>query len=192
MNTRRFLLTGAFSTLLLFSACKKDDANPTTDPDGKITFKIDGVNWQSESIVRAEVRHLDLGENVFSKSLLLSAKGEDGSSLSLTISDVYTTEDGGHCLNDISYYSVDDPNFDENFMVTTDQGVTFSSGVSLSITKADGNYLLDETGSATVSGCEGETINGSFEFESNDLLSEDGETVSISSGKFTDIKFEFL
>jgi hypothetical protein len=184
MNTKLFLLAGAFSTLFLFSSCQKDDSKdgPGSTNNGSFSFKMDGTLWEPKSITSARLVKAEVTPGIYTKSLLILLEGKDGSTANFTITDMDQSVPDG-CVGLGTYYGLGSVT-EEN---STHVGNIYSGG-GLIITEGNGNMLSAMIGSLEVESCGGNKVSGSFEFMALDFSTGE-ENVPFTEGKFEDIEF---
>lgn len=183
MNTKLFLLAGAFSTLFLFSACQKDgNDNPGTTNNGSFSFKMDGTLWEPKSITSARLVKAEVADGIYTKSLLVLMEGKDGTTANFTITDM---DQAGpdDCVSVGTYYGLESVTEENSHHV----GNIYSGG-GIIITEQNGNVISALTGSLEVKSCDGNKASGTFEFEAFDFSTAE-ENIPFTEGKFEDIEF---
>jgi len=184
-----------FALCLLLSfvmlSCGKDDGEGggTPDPDLENYFacKIDGVDWESESITQPTVTQSNPATDVAAKRLDFFGQDAGGQSISIVIND-YRDGDVGECLSTETFYGSEDADYEDNaYTITSGTGTVYTSEAFMNL---GGVSSIGRDGSITVTKCADGKISGTFSFKLRDLT---GAVVKdVTDGVFSNVEYDFF
>lgn len=184
----RFLLGSLCAATLLFTSCGDDEM---MENSFTFTCKIDGVQWEAETVELSVVQESLFAPGIYSKTMTFTGISSDGVSIKIEAVDFRST-DTGECLNIDTYYGVSHPNFDMNHVEVSPDGSEFENFSQCVYFPDNTNPLAAFIGAnaeVNLTSCEDGKVSGQFSFVGEDIGFT--STVEVTEGVFSNIEYTF-